>query len=517
MRSTAETLERDQNASAEASPEATRHRRFLLSLLLVSIGALWLPQLSSSIWLDEAGTYWLIRGTFSEAISRGYHYAPSGTLYLAAMWLVKAVGGSSEWMLRLPSVVAAVLGVFVLFRVGAYLVDRETGLLAAIVFATDRTVAFAATDARPYALPLLAAIASVYFLLQWVGTAGRRYGIVYALVTSAVVYLHKLFGVMFVVHAVYLWREYRAGRGPDARSVRKVAALLAFLLLPLLIETVWFTTQSARSWAGTPSVYSLAEVSISPIIAFALLLGIGVCAAVRAGPEIAWGRGTDAAMPLLFAWALAPPILLFVVAVTTPAKVFVPRFALSAAAGLALLVACAVRAIQPERARRIIAVIFVFLAIGSGVSKGHSAEDWRAAAAAVRPYLAGRAVPVLVRVGAIEERDVTTLVDPAMHDYLLGPLLYYPLDAEEILLPWSLDSQAQRDYLERLVADHLIKAERFVVITRAFGDNGTLAAWLRGRVGALGFCVHPIGNFGQIDALRFDRSREACATPEDAR
>ena len=115
-------------------------------------------------------------------------------------------------------------------------------------------------------------------------------------------------------------------------------------------------------------------------------------------------------------------------------------------------------------------------------------------------------MPVLVRSGTVESRYPEWLTDPAKRNTTLAPLLYYRLDADLIPLPWSLDGQASRDYMERIVAETLAPAERFILIARAFGDEGVLAAWLRGRLGPLGFCVRPLGDFGRVGAMLFERT-----------
>jgi hypothetical protein len=119
-------------------------------------------------------------------------------------------------------------------------------------------------------------------------------------------------------------------------------------------------------------------------------------------------------------------------------------------------------------------------------------------------------MPVLVRSGTIESRDVAWLVDPHTRDYMIGPLLYYQIRGNVIPLPWDLHSQPERDYMERVVSEHLLNVDRFVLIARVFGDNGNFAAWLRGRVGPLGFCSRSSGDFGQVEALMFDRNPGTC-------
>lgn len=473
---------------------------------------LWLPQLRSSLWLDETFTYWAIKDGFLQALERGHRYPPSRAAYFAVAWLFKDVGGTSEWVLRLPSVIAAALAVFMLIRIGTAVFDRETGWIAGILLATNGAVAFAASDARPYALALLTVIAAVYFLAEWVRTEMWYHAIAYAALSTASVYLQRLFAIMYLVHALYLWRAWRTSRRPSFRALGGTAILIAVLLLPLAVDILSLAHQrEGLSWSSPPSLPMLAAVCVSPVVVFGLLVGFLIAPAVDPTLWIHWQRTRTGPFSFLLAWALAPPIVLFVVSVSSAAHVFVDRYALQAVPGFCLLVAYLIRCIEPARARRILAEALVFVSVLGSFGTNHGGEDWRAAIAEARRYIASRPMPVLLRSGTFEEHDVDWLLDPEKREVVLAPLAYSRLDADVIPLPWNFDSQAQRDYMERVASDHLMHARSFLLINRIFGDNGNFASWLGGRFEPLGFCSRSIGNFGQVEALVFDRDPGACS------
>jgi hypothetical protein len=492
----------------ESARAMQRQHRFLVFVLVVSVAVLWLPQLPSSLWLDEAYVYAWIRDGFSQALERGHLVS---SVYVVVVWVVKELFGSREWLLRLPSLLAAGLTLLFLVRLGTSLVDRETGLLAAIVFATDGSVVFAATDARPYAFALLATVAAFYCLVRWLSSGSRPFAVAYALLASAAVYCHLLFAVMYAVHGFCLWRERSRGPWVNLRTLCAVAALTGLLLLPLTMELLRHVQdRQVFSFSGSASVYGLATVSLPPVIVFGLLIGVVVAGAVGSRPTVRWPPPKNGSFAYLAAWALLPPSVLFLVSLTTAAKLFVPRYALSAIPGLALLVACVIRSIAPARARRIVVEALAFLSVLGFFSRNHGAEDWRSAATAAQAYTMGRSMPVLVRSGTIESRDLSWLVDSEKRMTTLAPLTYYRVDGDLIPLPWDLESQPERDYMERIVSEHIVSVDRFLLISRTVGDNGTVAAWLRGRLGPLGFCARSLGNFGAVGVLAFDRTPSAC-------
>ena len=74
--------------------------------------------------------------------------------------------------------------------------------------------AYYASDARPYALGLMAASGAGLYLLRWLDTGKLLDAICYAVLAALTVYFHFLFGVMFVVHAAYILLRLLQGTGP---------------------------------------------------------------------------------------------------------------------------------------------------------------------------------------------------------------------------------------------------------------------------------------------------------------
>ena len=46
---------------------------FTVVLLALAIGTFWMAPIGSSLWLDEMGTVWAIRGTLRETIDRAFY------------------------------------------------------------------------------------------------------------------------------------------------------------------------------------------------------------------------------------------------------------------------------------------------------------------------------------------------------------------------------------------------------------------------------------------------------------
>src|SRR5207253_1569379 len=76
--------------------------------------ALWVVPIASSLWLDETGTYWVIKDGLAPAIHRSLAIQGQSPLFYLLELGALRLGGLHESTLRVPSVIAmAVASVYV--------------------------------------------------------------------------------------------------------------------------------------------------------------------------------------------------------------------------------------------------------------------------------------------------------------------------------------------------------------------------------------------------------------------
>ncbi|MEK7403919.1 MAG: hypothetical protein AAB225_02315, partial [Acidobacteriota bacterium] len=93
----------------------TRLRTAVGFLVILAAIRLWLMPIGSSLWLDECGTYWVIKDGLQSMYPRSLLLLQSPLYCLtaaAATW----VGGLNELALRLPSVLAMIGTAALLYR-----------------------------------------------------------------------------------------------------------------------------------------------------------------------------------------------------------------------------------------------------------------------------------------------------------------------------------------------------------------------------------------------------------------
>ena len=474
-----------------------RHVRTNLPDLIVVVASiavaawLWLPQLGASFWLDETGTAWLTQGDLGEVISRSHRYQGGALLFLVVEWVVRRIGGLNEVALRLPSVIGAAAAAFFVYALGRRLDDARTGLIAAALFVCLPSVAFAASDARPYALATMTLVGSGLALTRWVDTGNPRDGAIYAAALAGIVYLHYLFALAFAAHAVFLFINRASLRRLSLRELSVPLGVLALLLLPSVptfMRVMGDRSDLSNPYLTTPkdvAIY-LVPAKLAGTIAVAALVGAFATGVVVRPLFKRLGGAAFVA-----SWIVVPALVLHQLSARTGTNVMVPRYFLMLTPAIPLLLAVFVRRLREDVAQVAVVVIVAFIAATSFKTTQHTAEDWRAAGALQRD-LAGPETPVLLFSGFIEAKQIDWLKDPERASYLNAPAAMYPMDGELIPTPFGLD-EAGIQYLSEVLQTRLLPADHFVLVTRG---TDPFHGWLEPQTSAAGFQSRLAGVFG---------------------
>src|SRR6266487_2005286 len=117
-----------------ADPDERLHVLFEWLLAGLAIAALWLRPITSSLRIDELGTWWVIQGSAHEAVQRSQSVQGQSPLYYLIAWGARHVMGVSELGLRLPSVVVMLAAAALVFQIAKRLFGKEAARIAVIVF-----------------------------------------------------------------------------------------------------------------------------------------------------------------------------------------------------------------------------------------------------------------------------------------------------------------------------------------------------------------------------------------------
>lgn len=483
--------------------------RFVWPPLTLAVIFLWIAPLGTSLGLDETQNWWVVKDGLQGVLA---HLTdglplPGGQSFLYNLLLagVQAIGGKSDVALRLPSVIAMLVALYLLYRLGARLIGPLAAMYGCLVFACMRGIVYQASTVRPYAMGMSLVAGAMLALVNWFDAGAPRYLAVYALLSALSVYAHPMFALMFLVHALYALLRLRAG----SSGVRLRSALLAWgasaaLMLPLAPPTLRLFLDR-RQHVYLPADVSMFLSSFAPqVLAGAIVLGVllkmGVARVGTAGKLSASTRW------FLAGWTVVPPSVLYLISSLTDTKVFLERYYLSSCFSLALLAGAVMRMIEPNSITRTIGtsiVVFSVLQFGLIENFSRGTEDWRGAIRAVNEHVGRARTPVLVVPGFEEARTLGSIMDERRAEVLFAPTLRYPVGGRLIRMPLNMTA-ATEPYLSNVIVPSIGNEREFMLV--GLGSMEGFEYWLSGRCLALGFAHRTFGYYGGLKVVLFERT-----------
>jgi O-antigen/teichoic acid export membrane protein len=272
---------------------------------------------SRGLWVDEAISVRQAQLPFTEMLvdMRGSDVHPP--LHHALLWVTVRLVGTSEFAVRLPSLIAGVALVPAMLWTGRALYDRRTGWIAAALAAIAPFCVWYSQEARMYSLFMLFATLAVGAQVQAIRRGSRADWLLYAVATAALIWTQYFallpVAVQQLAFAVVAVRRHRSARRDRDVARRPLdftrawltsTALIAAALLPLLpILYDQFTAYTGRSDGLVPGQAGAAGSAISD--------GISVYAVAANMVWAIWGYHADGTMVQITAlWPLLMLLLL---------------------------------------------------------------------------------------------------------------------------------------------------------------------------------------------------------------
>jgi hypothetical protein len=300
----------------------------LIVALLTAVGvAIRVVVAHQSLYADELSTYWIVTkhglGSVISTVHGDAEITPP--LYFVASWLTTQLGHTPE-MVRLPSLLAGVASIPLIYLLGLRTVKRPAALVGSAFAALSPFMIYYSTEARGYMLMIALIALSTLAMLVAVETGRARWWVVYAASSVGAVYTH--YTCVFALAAQLLWLWWAHPEARKAAIVANVGALVVFApwtsglandlsspttkilakLSPLDAENVRFSLghlmigypEAIIGWRDVPGITALV------LLALALLVAVGGLAV-----QIGHGRSTawlDRRLLLVVALALSVPV-----------------------------------------------------------------------------------------------------------------------------------------------------------------------------------------------------------------
>jgi hypothetical protein len=485
---------------------ATGNAAFLF-LLTLCLARLWLMPLSSSFWVDEMVTVFVVRHGPGHPSLAAAPQVPASIYYLLP-GAAEALLGFSETTYRLPSILLMGAALFLVARLAARLIHPQAGWFAVFACLALRGINYEAADARPYALGSCVAGASLWFLIRWLDSARWRDALLFVVFAALLWRVHLIFWPFYLVIAAYtLVRLARRETRVGYLRAGAIFTLLGIALLPVLVQALGLLRDAkAHVIVPPPSLGALTHALQWRLV---MVCGAGAWLLRRLfrwQPDPAppsWASRT-----LILCWWLCHPLCLFGFSWLTGNSVFVPRYLSLALPGAALAAtALAARSIPATQWRPLAALLAagVLLALGQWRNPWppHHNSDWRAAARQIRELPLAAGTPVICPSPFIEATPPAWRPDYSLPGFLYAHLPVYPIPGRAYLFPFETSREAEQ-YAARLSQETLSGSGRFVLYG---GDHNVLLwrSWFARRPELAGWHSRRLGPFGDVEVVVFEK------------
>lgn len=295
-----------------------------------------------SLWIDEGHTWRYATEPLGNMLTTttGSTNAVEAVYYaLLHFWI--GIAGTSEAALRLPSAVAMALAVWAASKTAGDAVGTRAAAIAGFVMIALPGVARYAQEARPYAFAVAGVAVSTFMLFRGVTRNERRWWVGYAASLVVVGYFHLL--SMLVVPGQLVAMLFIGPRQWRGFALAAVAACLAVLPVAVL----GFAQRGQIGWISLAQ-FDYLWTGLSVLTGS---LAVTACLAIL----VVASHGDRRLMALGLPTALATPVLLWILGMLTP--LYLARYLLGAAAGIAILVAAACSTMRTARVLALAAIL----------------------------------------------------------------------------------------------------------------------------------------------------------------
>lgn len=439
---------------------------FVFALALSGAVATWFLTIRSAFWLDETISYWEISGGLREIWARQDVSFPA---YFYILWATKAIFGSSEAVLRIPSVLAMLAATYVAYRIGRELFSPDVAAIVTVLFCLHPIVAFEAVDARPYAFAVLLLNCAILSFFRWMKTNSTRYAILFGSSAAGIFYFHYLFGVVlpafalaFIVLTRGQWRRY-------APKLAAAGAPFLLMMLPVIAPLLFlFRTSQTQVYESAPELSDLVS-TVAPGHVLALLFVAVVFTALMLRKMENPSEELLRTSLLCFLFAVVPLMFLYDVSALTSVHVFVARYRLVAVPGVALcwgfLVSCvASKKIRVGFCAALALLTFSGFSFATLSTEGAHGYSWKYALQVADKSAAFDHAPLLICSDLTESNfqpmpaDVYKAKSP-----VFAPIFYYRVHSRIVPLPRALNGEAMKQ-VNKFLATATPARERFLVL-----------------------------------------------------
>jgi mannosyltransferase len=347
--------------------KAIRGKLILLLLVILFLGLfLRIYNLGNeSIWLDEATSIKFANLNLFKIVEETSQNDTHPPLYYIVLHYWINLFGDSEFSTRFPSVIFGFLAIFMIYKIGSLIFDKEAGILSSLILALSVFHIHYSQEVRMYSLMTLLTLLSMYFFIRLLKERSFIVSVCYLLSSILLIYTHSYGLFIIIAQNIYILTLFLLSEDVYRLSFKRwifMQFILVGLFTPWMIilikqilrvesglQLTWVQVPSIRSIKSTIFTYSgsallfLCFLILSPfsMITYEKIRGsIDWKNLFKSIETYKWNIGLLNAnrIYLLLVWLLTPIILPFIVSQVS-APIYSSRFTIGASLPFYLLVA----------------------------------------------------------------------------------------------------------------------------------------------------------------------------------
>jgi len=452
----------------------------LLAATLALAGALRLHGIArDSLWGDEALSVIIAKMPLTDLLRHVAWWEQIPPLHHLVLKVWMSIFGDREAAVRMPSALAGLAAVAMMYLLVRRLAGRGAALAAAVVLAVSPMHIAYAHECRAYALAFFLAVLSTDLFIRATRRPTLALQSAYVIVSALLLYAHIYGAFVLAAHNIaFLWRVVREAR--PLRTIQPWLAMnlaIAVLFAPMVpVVLRWLSAVNVTFWVKKAYWFDITRAywvysGSKPLLLLAAALFV-------LGVRCLWRRNS-AALPLLLSLTFVPVVLPVMISVLTHPS-FAPRYGMVACAGFFPIIGAGIASLWwPLRWVATIVVIALSLSAIDGEATKIPKAPWRDAMAYLdRTVPRGDVVVVHIKAGSrlynyyntrqdLRPRpfDSRTLpvglpLNPGQHVWFLLYEEWYPLRSMLDRGPW-----------------HVIAHRRFgdILIMELEGDSASAA------------------------------------------
>lgn len=420
-------------------------------LLIICLAGLWLRLIPvhHSLWLDELATSWVVSDGINQVWERSLFNNVS-PFYFYIEYISVQLFGFNEFGLRLPSLIAGMIMILLVFKIIQLLTQSNiSALIAALLVALDAKMIYYSIEVRSYAIAtLLVLIMVFYFIKTYHQNYNVKQVVVFGLLIGCLIWVHYLAAIFAICFfAVICFKIFKQnGFNKYAFLLAGALAIVPVLMTLPVIEQFMYVNNNKELFGSYIQPPGLDDIFTTiPHLKYYLLLPLSLFVLTWVVNSIRKQNIAPNKLPqvLLVMFTLLPIGITFLLAFSGTLQIFIIRY-IAWFLPLIILLSVYFVAAVPNRYLQVLSLGLLLLfsqvyfsdaiipkLLNTDFKKEltilltpeQNTNDWKEVVQLVNDT-ATNPDKIYVKAGLIEAKsiDFNATIDPVLKAYLLSPV-----------------------------------------------------------------------------------------------